>query len=65
MRIMRKHLSGGQHAYQMPKGGKSAPKGGCQAVKTEIDTSFSCQGDKKKAALVTMRAAAVSFSTAC
>ena len=65
MRIMRERLPGGWCAHQMLKGAKSAPKGVWETVKTEIDTSFSYQGDKNRAAAVTMQASTVNFSTAC
>lgn len=65
MRIMREHLPRGQCARQTPKGGKSASNGGWETVKTEIEASLPCQGDKKRASAVTMRATAAHFSTAC
>ena len=44
--LVRMGSIGGWCAHQTLKGGKSAPKGIGEPVKTEIDTSFSCQGDK-------------------
>ncbi len=44
---MRERLPGGQCARQTPKGGKSASNGGWEAVRTEVEASLPCQGEKK------------------
>lgn len=61
MRIMRECLPGGQCARKTPKGGKSAPKGVCEAVKTGSEASSAGQN----AFVVTLKASTVYFSTAC
>ncbi len=58
---MRERLPGGQCTRQTPKGGKSASNGGWETVKTEIEASLPCQGDKKIASTVTIRATAAHF----